>query len=424
MFSSTIIDYFCGKLITAPNATQRQRKGALIFSICINLLLLAFFKYTSFALNNVNYLQETFGLSPTIFPSSLYSIILPIGISFYTFQSMSYSIDLYKGDAKPATNFIDFACYVSMFPQLVAGPIVRYQTVANQLVHRYHSINNFLFGIVRFNLGFAKKILLANPMGQIADTCFASAENASLDCISAWLGITAYAFQIYFDFSAYSDMAIGLGRMFGFRYLENFDSPYKSKSITEFWRRWHISLSTFLRDYLYIPLGGNRKGNSRTYVNLMTVMLLGGLWHGASWNFVIWGGIHGLNLGFERMFGKKSLYEKMPSIFKIIITFVIVNISWVFFRAENLSVAFAYLKCMFGFAEVLPNANLVFAQITRPYTAIAYAICVCFAFIMPNTHEFIKKLSLWKVVVSFILFLLAIAMMFTQDFNPFLYFQF
>ncbi|NOX98512.1 MAG: MBOAT family protein, partial [Verrucomicrobia bacterium] len=285
MLISTMIDYGCGKMISANGASQKKRKTGMILSVISNLSILIFFKYAAFGADGISTLGQWFGFGEVSAPEFLYRVILPVGISFYTFQSMSYSIDLYRGHAKPARSFIDFACYVSMFPQLVAGPIVRYGSVADQLVSREHNIAGFVGGLTRFNYGFAKKILLANPMGGIADACF-NAGDGVLTAPIAWLGVIAYAFQIYFDFSAYSDMAIGLGRMFGFRFPENFNSPYRSKSITEFWRRWHISLSSFLRDYLYIPLGGNRGSSGRTYVNLMMVMLIGGLWHGAQWTFV------------------------------------------------------------------------------------------------------------------------------------------
>ena len=236
---------------------------------------------------------------------------LPLGISFYTFQSMSYTIDVYRGRSAALRDPIDFACYVSMFPQLVAGPIVRFNEIADQLLERTHSWEKVARGTSFFALGMAKKILLANPCGKIADLCF---DAGSLHPLDAWYGVTAYAFQIYFDFSGYSDMAIGLGLMLGFVFPRNFDSPYTSRSITEFWRRWHMSLSRWLRDYLYIPLGGNRKGNARTYVNLAVVMLLGGLWHGASWNFLIWGGYHGALLAGERALGRERATARLPRV--------------------------------------------------------------------------------------------------------------
>ncbi|MFW5802423.1 MAG: MBOAT family O-acyltransferase, partial [Verrucomicrobiota bacterium] len=309
MLASTVIDYVCGLVISGQfgrswkvpvealprgGPGRRSRKIALAVSICTNLSLLGFFKYFNFAVENYDALMNAAGLSGLSLDVA-FRITLPLGISFYTFQSMSYSIDIYRGDAKAIRNIIDFACYVSMFPQLVAGPIIRFQEVADQLQSRTHTLQKSARGVAFLCCGMAKKILLANSCGKVADMAFDAGEVGFVD---AWMGAINYAFQIYFDFSAYSDMAIGLGLMLGFVFPKNFDSPYLSQSITDFWRRWHISLSTWLRDYLYIPLGGNRRGTSRTYVNLATVMVLGGLWHGASWNFLIWGAIHG---------GKKEL---------------------------------------------------------------------------------------------------------------------
>ncbi|MEM7015397.1 MAG: MBOAT family O-acyltransferase, partial [Verrucomicrobiota bacterium] len=352
-----------------------------------------------------------------------YTIPLPVGISFYTFQSMSYSIDLYRGHARPCKSFIDFMCYVSMFPQLVAGPIVRYGSVAEQLRSRVHSIDGFVHGFTRFNFGFAKKILLANPMGAIADACFNAGEG-SLGPFTAWIGITAYAFQIYFDFSGYSDMALGLGRMFGFKFPENFNAPYRSHSITDFWRRWHISVSSFLRDYLYIPLGGNRVRPSRVYANLMIVMLIGGLWHGAQWTFVVWGAIHGGMLAFERMMGKDSFYRKLPNFLRIAITFVVVLISWVFFRAENFEVAGRYLKSMFFLVDLEPTHQLLAGYVLRPMNLVWLLLAALIVWWAPQTSKFLQTLTWQKAVIGYVLLLVAVTMMWTQGFNPFLYFQF
>ena len=423
MFGSTLIDYQCGRLITASGAGERQRRLGVVVSVLSNLSILAFFKYTAFAVGSVSGLAQSLGMGEIALPPFFYNIVLPVGISFYTFQSMSYSIDLHRGHARPADSFLDFACYVSMFPQLVAGPIVRYGSVAEQLRSRAHTIEGFTRGVTRFNYGFAKKILLANPMGAIADTCFQAGEG-TLTAPVAWLGVTAYAFQIYFDFSAYSDMAIGLGRMLGFRFPENFDAPYKSKSITEFWRRWHISLSSFLRDYLYIPLGGNRRGMRRTYVNLLLVMLIGGLWHGAQWTFVVWGLIHGGMLAFERLMGKDSFYARLPAAFRVLLTFGIVLITWVFFRAENLQVALRYLGAMVGGGGDSPAAGLLAAQVLRPANLCYFAVCVFAAWASPTTATILRRMTLPKALVGLSLLALSLAAMFTQGFNPFLYFQF
>ncbi len=423
MFGSTVVDYQCGKVISAQGATAARRRAGLLTSVVMNLAVLAFFKYAGFGADTVASLARLFGGEGFEVPAFFRNIVLPVGISFYTFQSMSYSIDLYRGHAVPARNLVDFSCYVSMFPQLVAGPIVRYGSVADQLRERVHSVEGFALGATRFSYGFAKKILLANPMGGIADTCFMAGEGA-LGCASAWVGVVAYAFQIYFDFSAYSDMAIGLGRMFGFRFPENFDSPYKSKSITEFWRRWHISLSSFLRDYLYIPLGGNRKSNIRTYANLMTVMLLGGLWHGAQWTFIAWGAIHGGMLAFERLMGKDSFYARMPSPLRVAITFVIVLFTWVFFRAENFEVAARYLAAMFGLAGEAPAAALTAALVFRPHTLFWLALCGAATWGAPRTYEILLRLTPVKALAGLVLLVLSVLVMFTQGVNPFLYFQF
>ena len=255
-------------------------------------------------------------------------VVLPIGLSFYTFHSRTYIIDLYRGHATPARSFTDFSAFVALFPDLVAGPIIRYKTLAAQLAFREHTVPRFAAGISIFVLGFAKKILLANPAGNVADAVFNAAQPGVLD---AWFGVLAYAFQVYFDFCGYSDMAVGLGRMLGFEYLKNFDAPYLAESITELWRRWHISLSSVLRDYLYFPLGGNRRGETRTYVNLAVVMLLGGLWHGANWTFVAWGAYHGLFLSLDKLFAGWTAW-RLPRVLAVPLTFLLVTAGWVFFR--------------------------------------------------------------------------------------------
>ncbi len=423
MLGSTAIDYACGKIITAEGAGSKQRKTGLWISVIANLSVLAFFKYSIFFAENVSSVLRFAGQGDLELPQFLYSVVLPVGISFYTFQSMSYSIDLFRGHAKPARNFIDFACYVSMFPQLVAGPIVRYGSVADQLHSREHTASGFVEGLTRFNFGFAKKIILANPVGTIADSCFAAGEGA-LNPLTAWIGVIAYAFQIYFDFSAYSDMAIGLGRMFGFRFPENFNAPYRSRSITDFWRRWHISLSSFLRDYLYIPLGGNRISRYRTAANLMVVMLIGGLWHGAQWTFIIWGAIHGIMLAFERRMGRDSWYAKMPKPVQVALTFGIILITWVFFRAENLDVAIRYLSSMFGFARTAEVSELLQASLLKPANLLFLTLCAMATWLIPGTKQLLRRITPVKVAFSFLLLFIAVRMMFLQGFNPFLYFQF
>jgi alginate O-acetyltransferase complex protein AlgI len=316
---------------------------------------------------------------------------------------------------------VDFACYIALFPQLVAGPIIRYNTVADQLVGRVHSWDKFASGVALFSLGFAKKILLANSMGRVADAAFGA---ESLVAADAWFGAVAYAFQIYFDFSGYSDMAVGLGRMIGFRFLRNFDSPYQAEGITDFWRRWHISLSTFLRDYLYFPLGGNRKGPTRTYLNLVVVMLLGGLWHGANWTFVAWGAFHGTLLIFERLLGKRSVYHRLPRLVRVGITFVLVLFSWVLFRSATIYDAFGYLGAMFGGGAASQGALVLGAQL---YTQGSLALMAVAALVVAwpvQAHDWSEKVSWAKVLVVPPLFCGSLLVMFSQSFNPFLYFQF
>lgn len=417
MLFSTVLDFVCGRIIGEPGASPGRRKGALIAAICGDLGLLAFFKYYTFTAENVNRLLSMFGSGSL----PVFEIVLPIGISFYTFESMSYTIDVYRGVAKPARRFSDISCFVSLFPHLVAGPIVRYNILAEQIQHRNHTLDKFTAGIAMFILGFAKKILLANPMGQVADAVFGAASPLPVD---AWIGAIAYAFQIYFDFSGYSDMAIGLGRMFGFVIPENFRSPYLSESITDFWRRWHISLSTWLRDYLYLPLGGNRKGPRRTYFNLAIVMLLGGLWHGAAWQFLVWGGYHGTLLVFERWIGKKSPYEWLPRPGRIIVTFILVLFSWVFFRSPTLGHAVSYLGAMFGAAASSGAPELLAAEIYTAFPLTVLLLCAVVSFQPMEVRDWVAGLTWRRAVALAPLFLITIGTMFTQTFNPFLYFQF
>lgn len=431
---STVVDYFCGlvmayrgfrwsgpiPLLDGSQPRTRIHRIAVVVSICTNLGLLGFFKYFNFGVENMNVLADWLGM-PWLRLDLVFKVTLPLGISFYTFQSMSYTLDVYRGQAKALRNFIDFACYVSMFPQLVAGPIIRFSEVADQLLHRTYTIQKFARGAAFLSLGLTKKILLANPCGKIADVAF---DVTSLAPFDAWYGIMAYAFQIYFDFSGYTDMAIGLGLMLGFVFPKNFDSPYRAESITDFWRRWHISLSSWLRDYLYIPLGGNRKGPIRTYVNLTIVMLLGGLWHGASWNFIIWGGIHGLLLASERLRGKESIYHKLPRVIRVGATFVIVLFAWVFFRAPDLHDAMRYLASMLGLAAVSENAGLVQGLLYQPYYLGTFCIAAGITWLGTQTWDWTRTISWSKTVIILLLFGLSIVVLATQAYNPFIYFMF
>ncbi|QDU83952.1 Peptidoglycan O-acetyltransferase [Planctomycetes bacterium Pla163] len=419
MLASTVIDWYCGIAITAPGASERQRKAGVFVSIAANLSLLGFFKYFVFAQETLNRLIEAFGGEPTV----LLYIVLPVGISFYSFQSMSYSIDLYRGHAERAKNFTDFSCYVSMFPQLVAGPIVRYQEIAEQLHERPQRGELFARGVLNFATGFSKKVLIANTMGDVADLCFGA---GSISPAVAWFGVLAYAFQIYFDFSGYSDMAIGLGQMLGFQLPINFRSPYRADSITDFWRRWHVSLSTWLRDYLYIPLGGNRGGTLLTYRNLLLTMLLGGLWHGAQWTFIVWGAIHGLSLAAERVVGKKAFYGALPHPLRVGATFVLVLITWVFFRAVDLESAFDYLGAMFAGAGSPEAAAVLAGRVFEPVYLVVLAVAAAITWTGVETERLVERATRSSALSLGILLLFAFAVvaMFFQAENPFLYFQF
>ena len=438
LMASTLIDYLCGLALVsglkpAPGGdggelpllepggprTRRQRV-ILTVSITANLLLLGFFKYFNFAVDSYDSLVAALGFSGLRLDSVL-RVVLPLGISFYTFKSMSYAIDVYRGDARAMRNLLDFFCFESMFPDLVAGPIIRFSEIADQLASRTLTGEKFARGVSFFALGLAKKVLLANPCGKIADTTFGAGALGALD---AWQGLFAYSFQIYYDFSGYSDMAVGLALMLGFMFPKNFDSPYKADSITDFWRRWHQSLSTWLRDYLYIPLGGNRKGEARTYLNLMLVMLIGGLWHGAAWTFVIWGAIHGGWLALERAFGKRSWYRALPRLARVGLTFFIVMIAWVFFRAPDLASALRYLGSLFGGTSATANAALLGGLIRRPYDLLALGLAAAIAWGAPQTWNWTRKLTAPKGFACLVLLGLALAAMATQGYNPFIYFIF
>jgi alginate O-acetyltransferase complex protein AlgI len=432
---STAIDYIAGLVMVLgsprhwrspierldPNGPRTGRhRAALILSVTSNLTLLGFFKYFNFGVDSVNGLGDWLG-APWLHIDSVLRVTLPLGISFYTFQSMSYAIDVYRGHATAIRSFIDFACFVSMFPQLVAGPIIRFQEIADQLRERTHTTAKFARGVAFFSLGFAKKVLIANPCGKVADLAF---EAGALNAVDAWYGVTAYAFQIYFDFSGYSDMAIGLGLMMGFVFAKNFDSPYLSRSITEFWHRWHISLSTWLRDYLYLPLGGNRRGPLRTYVNLFVVMLLGGLWHGAAWNFVVWGAMHGALLAIERMNGRAPVYGRLPDVVRVAFTFTLVLISWVFFRAADLGAAAAYLADMAALRQPQSGAPLLGGVIYQPYYLGTVVAAAAITWLCPQTWDWTRVLTVPKAVAVAAVFLLATVALTTQAFNPFIYFIF
>lgn len=417
MLGITAVNHVCGLLIARPGATPRQRQWSLTGAVVLSLGALCFFKYFNFAQANLNHLLAAFGTGGV----RVWEVALPIGISFYTFHALSYAVDVYRGVAPVARSFADFACYIALFPQSIAGPIIRYNTVAHDLRERSHVADRFASGVALFILGFAKKVLLANPLAPVADGAFGA---ASLDAASAWLGLLAYALQIYFDFCGYSDMAVGLGRMFGFEFMKNFDAPYRAESITDFWRRWHISLSTFLRDYLYIPLGGNRGSGARTYCNLATVMLLGGLWHGANWTFIAWGAWHGGLLIAERWAGKKPFYQALPRPARIAATFLLVLGSWVWFRSESLPQALGYFRAMFGGGVVDERAAVLAAQLFAPGKMLILAAGIGFLCVPRQAHEWSARVTWPKTLVLVPALLVALLAMFSQSSNPFLYFQF
>ena len=431
---STLVDWVAGLVMAgttpwAKNPVQELQPGgprtlrqrlALLLSVGTNLAMLGFFKYFNFGIESWNGIVQAMGWQAgTLVP--VVHVLLPVGLSFYTFHSISYAVDVYRGEARALRSFIDYSCFVSLFSQLVAGPIIRFSEIDDQLRNRTHTLAKFARGVAFFSVGMAKKVLLANPCGRIADTVF---DAGAPTVLQAWHGIVGYAFQIYFDFSGYSDMAIGLGLMLGFVFARNFDSPYHSQSITEFWRRWHISLSTWLRDYLYVPLGGNRKGARRTYINLGLTMLLGGLWHGASWNFVLWGAFHGTLLAVERAVGIERLYGWMPKAGRVATTFGLVLVSWVFFRAADLPAALAYLSSMFGLGAESTAAPLLSGLLLSPYLLLSFAIAAVVVWGAQQSWNWTRELSPLKIALALGLLVVAIAALSTQDYNPFIYYIF
>jgi len=402
----------------------KKKKCLLSLSILLNLGLLAYFKYANFFVENVNAFLGTMGVESV----SWTAVLLPIGISFYTFQTLTYSIDVYRKVHAPLKKVTDYMLYIMMFPQLIAGPIVRYNEIADQITDRKNNLDDFLMGFFRFVIGLSKKVLVANVMGAQADAIMGQEDFSQLDTASAWMGALAYSFQIYFDFSGYSDMAIGIGRMLGFKFPENFDSPYVSKSITEFWRRWHITLGTWMRDYLYIPLGGNRVSSSRLYFNLWLVFLVSGLWHGASWNFVLWGVLHGLFLILDRLF-LSDLLKKVGAIPASLFTFFVILLAWVLFRIESLSDAMVYYKRMFAFD--FSGSELVLSSEFK--LVLVFAVLFSFWAALPSIQSLISKvyynvqsrrLTFSLLGLCSVLYILSLSNLATTDFNPFIYFRF
>jgi alginate O-acetyltransferase complex protein AlgI len=443
MIGSVLFNWAIGLAMSATRHRNLER-GILTLGVAANLLVLAHYKYTYFLISNLNYLIEP------ITHTSLYAeqIPLPVGISFFTFHAISYIVDVYRRQADALKSPLEMGLYISLFPQLVAGPIIRYHDVASQLLSRTNNIERFTSGIERFVYGLGKKIIIANTLGEIADQAF-SATPGNLSAATAWIGIICYTLQIYFDFSGYSDMAIGLARMFGFELTENFNYPYISKSVREFWRRWHLSLSTWFRDYLYIPLGGNRGSAIRVRLNLLTVFFLCGLWHGASWNFAIWGLFHGALLVLERgKFGK--LVDNAPAVVRHAYTIAMIMLGWVFFRADTLTQAVAYLQALAGLTSVNGVSPQILALLTNEAKVIVVLGVVLstpyFAFLSrdwksrrfpPHAQEplpssFIMEkagiasypLLSARTIISCLILILSISQVTTTTYNPFIYFRF
>ncbi|HLP52659.1 MAG TPA: MBOAT family O-acyltransferase [Chitinophagales bacterium] len=418
-----VIDYYLGNRIYTTEG--KAKKIYLLLSIVLNIGMLFYFKYFNFFIENINSLLGEFGASPITWTK----IVLPIGISFFVFQEISYTVDIFRGEHKPLKKFSDYMLFIFLFSHLIAGPIVTYNVLADDIVDRRKKLNSdyILTGFFRFSIGLARKVLIANTLGLVADQIFKTPVDqlTSADC---WLGAIAYTFQLYFDFSGYSDMAIGIGKMLGFDFPENFNSPYVSQSITEFWKRWHITLGNWMRRYLYIPLGGNRASAGRVYLNLWIVFLLSGLWHGASWTFVIWGAYHGFFIASERFLHDRISFS-LPRIIKIPLTFLIVLVGWVFFRADTITYSLDMLKQMFSFGNMTISISLLngftymlivagffsFINAIRPINAITLG--------MFSVEGNIIKVSL-RFVLTILLFAICLGVVVTSGFNPFIYFKF
>lgn len=417
MLFSILLNYIFALLI---NQSKLNKSVTLSVGILINIVILGYYKYAGFILSSIS---ELINYSYDFTPVSL-----PIGISFYTFQAIAYLVDVYRKEVKPQKNILNFALYISFFPQLVAGPIVRYDTMADQLRTRNENIELFSEGCKRFIVGLAKKILIANQLGIIADEVFNSSPSEIASSL-AWIGIISYTLQIYFDFSGYSDMAIGLGKMFGFKLPENFNYPYISKSITEFWRRWHITLGSWFRDYVYIPLGGNRNGKYKYVRNLFIVWFLTGLWHGASWSFVFWGLYFGLIITLERA-GLNNLLKRLWVPFQHIYVLLVVMIGWVFFRADDFNYAFNYLKVMFGInpAEYFDETTIYYLHDFGLFFCLGILFSTPIVRIIKErilSVSILNYISLFIApIIHIILFIISLIYLLNSTYNPFIYFRF
>lgn len=416
MLLLAVMDYMCGQKINKYWDDKNKKRIFLLIDIGVNLLILFFFKYSDFIITNINNI--------THLNIPLLNIPLPIGVSFNTFQSLSYIIDVYRGTVKCEKSFYNYLTYTMLFPQIIAGPIVRYETVDEELENKNISIDNFTEGMKRFIIGLGKKVLIANNIGALWNV-IEIGDYTSLTFILAWFAILAFALQIYFDFSGYSDMAIGLARIFGMKFDENFNFPYISKNITEFWRRWHITLSSWFRDYIYIPLGGNRKGILKQIRNILIVWLLTGAWHGASWNFILWGVYFGVILILEKIFILKIL-DKAGKVLSHIYTIILILIGWVIFAFEDLSEIGTYLYAMFNVNNFINNETLYYL---KNYGLITIIGIICSTIL---AKKFIEKLNktnnkgfkIIEVIVYMTILILCTANLVSDSFNPFLYFRF
>jgi alginate O-acetyltransferase complex protein AlgI len=403
---------------------KSERRGLAAVSVVLNLGLLAYFKYSNFFVENLNAVLSELNIDPFNWTR----VVLPIGISFFTFQSLTYTIDVYRRIHKPLKNPLDYVLYIMMFPQLIAGPIVRYETIADQLTRRTETNSDRLTGFYRFVIGLAKKVLVADILAQEVNIAMGG-DISQLGSSAAWIGILAYTFQIYFDFAGYSDMAIGIGRMLGFRFPENFDNPYTAASVTEFWRRWHMTFTTFMRLYLYYPLGGNRvKTSRRLYFNLFFVFIISGLWHGAAWNFILWGVLHGLLLVLERVFLLKWLKRAGKAV-GVVYTFLIVALVWVPFRAETLPDALNYFNRLFAFDfEPLHFAerNYIYATLLLAwlFSMITFSKIGKKAQDWLYNEDFSDKGHIFRFVLALVFFMICIASLAGWGFSPFIYFRF
>ena len=410
MVFTILLNYACGAWITALQRRGREAKAALALSVAANLAVLGCFKYAAF-------LVRTLHVFPPLRTLPVPEIALPIGISFYIFQSMSYTIDVYRHEAAPAGNLLRFGTYVSMFPQLIAGPIVRYRDVAEQIDRRRESVEKFAAGVTLFIVGLAKKVLLANQVGALWEAMI-----PEQGALSAWAGLFAYSMQIYFDFSGYSDMALGLGKMLGFEFLKNFNYPYIAQSVTEFWRRWHISLATWFREYVYIPLGGNRRGLKRQILNILIVWSLTGLWHGASWNFVFWGLYYGLFIAADRLFLNRWT-ARWPAFCRHLATLLVVDLGWPLFYFEDIRVGAAFLGRLFsGGATGVHAQHMILAYL--PILLAAALASTPLAAGLARRAGDSRAYKLCKLLSLTVLLLLSVAALATQSYNPFIYFRF